>query len=63
MIELPKFILPELLAKANDNVLSVHILRNWTRERIVNFATHLLGDECQKCIANKNKSPGIKPQK
>ena len=27
--------------------ITPHILRNWDRERIVRFAKHLLGDECQ----------------
>ncbi len=25
------------------------ILREWSRERIVRFAAHLMGDECQEC--------------
>jgi len=29
--------------------ITPHILRNWDRERIVAFATHLLGDTCQGC--------------
>ena len=29
--------------------MRVHILRHWDRERIVRFAKHLLGDECQEC--------------
>jgi MinD superfamily P-loop ATPase len=30
------------------------ILTEWKRERIVNFATHLLGDKCQECAAKSN---------
>ena len=29
--------------------ITPHILRNWDRRRIVAFAKHLLGDECQEC--------------
>jgi hypothetical protein len=29
--------------------ITPHILRNWDRSRIVVFAKHLLGDECQEC--------------
>jgi len=29
--------------------ITPHILRNWDRGRIVNFANHLLGDVCQEC--------------
>jgi hypothetical protein len=29
--------------------ITPHILRNWDRSRIVGFAKHLLGDECQEC--------------
>jgi len=33
----------------NDTTaLAVKILRNWSRENIVRFATHLLGDKCQQ---------------
>ncbi len=29
--------------------ITPHILRHWSRERIVRFAKHLLGDACQEC--------------
>jgi len=32
-----------------DERITPHILRNWPRERIVQFAKHLLGDVCQAC--------------
>jgi hypothetical protein len=32
-----------------DAAITPHILRNWSRDRIVAFAKHLLGDECQDC--------------
>jgi len=32
-----------------DAAIAPHILRNWSRDRIVEFAKHLLGDECQDC--------------
>jgi hypothetical protein len=32
-----------------DAAIAPHILRNWDRKRIVVFAKHLLGDECQNC--------------
>lgn len=32
-----------------EDRIAPHILRNWDRERIVRFAKHLLGDECQQC--------------
>ena len=32
-----------------DAAIAPHILRHWSRERIVAFAKHLLGDECQGC--------------
>lgn len=33
----------------DDGRLTVHILRNWDREKTVRFAKHLLGDKCQVC--------------
>ena len=32
-----------------ETFMRTHILRYWSRERIVRFAKHLMGDECQKC--------------
>ena len=32
-----------------ETFMRTHILRHWDRERIVRFAKHLLGDECQEC--------------
>ena len=32
-----------------DAILTVNILRHWDREKIENFAKHLLGDKCQVC--------------
>jgi hypothetical protein len=34
--------------------ITPHILRNWDRSRIVGFAKHLLGDECQECQKHNN---------
>jgi hypothetical protein len=33
--------------------ITPHILRRWDRKRIVAFAKHLLGDECQSCHTPK----------
>lgn len=30
-----------------ESVLTIHILRNWNREKIETFAKHLLGDNAQ----------------
>ena len=37
--------------------ITPHILRNWDRARIVAFAKHLLGDECQACL--KHNAPVV----
>ena len=34
---------------AFESAITPHILRHWSRERIVTHAKHLLGDECQGC--------------
>jgi hypothetical protein len=34
---------------AFESAITPHILRHWSRERIVRFAKHLLGDACQGC--------------
>lgn len=34
---------------AFESAATRHILRHWSRERIVAHAKHLLGDECQGC--------------
>ena len=33
----------------DEPVVRTHIMREWDREKIVNFALHLLGDRCQEC--------------
>ena len=38
-----------------ESRITPHILRNWNRERIVRFAKHLLGDECQECPKHNTK--------
>lgn len=44
--------------------ITPHILRNWDRERIVRFAKHLLGDECQECPKHNTHIDGrISPPK
>jgi hypothetical protein len=40
-----------------EHRIRVHILRQWSRERIVKFATHLLGDQCQQCAAVIGETP------
>ena len=37
-----------------ETPILAHILRNWERSKIVQFALHLLGDECQKCWERKS---------
>ena len=32
-----------------ETEITIHILRNWDRTKIVNFCKHLLGDTCQNC--------------
>jgi hypothetical protein len=31
------------------------VLEEWSRERIVKFCTHLMGDKCQECAAQQLK--------
>lgn len=38
------------LALDNETQMTVHILRNWDKDKIDRFAKHLLGDKCQSCI-------------
>lgn len=38
------------VARDFDERITPHILRNWSRERIIRFAKHLLGDACQECM-------------
>jgi hypothetical protein len=37
------------VADNEDGRLTVHILRNWPKDKINTFAKHLLGDTCQRC--------------
>lgn len=34
----------------DEQAIRTLILTEWDRERIVRFATHLMGDKCQECI-------------
>jgi len=36
-------------SKLTETEITIHILRNWDRNKIVNFCKHLLGDTCQNC--------------
>ena len=59
MIEEPNLIPIDLICQGQEKYITAHILRNWERDRIERFALHLLGDECQKCAAEKKESPAI----
>lgn len=39
----------------SEAVLVENILRHWSREKIVRFAKHLLGDVCQECPQHDNE--------
>jgi|GEM_PF-281559 len=39
----------------DENRLSLHILKHWDRDKIVRFATHLMGDKCQRCSIKEGK--------
>ena len=39
-----------------EKEFTTHILRNWSRERIVAFCNHLLGDAAQEASEVKNKT-------
>ena len=34
----------------SEEGIRAHILRSWTRDKVIRFAKHLLGDECQNKI-------------
>lgn len=34
----------------SEEAIRAHILRNWTRDHVMRFAKHLLGDECQNKV-------------
>jgi len=36
-------------SKLTETEITIHILRNWDRKKIVSFCKHLLGDICQNC--------------
>jgi len=36
------------------------ILEEWSRKRIVKFCTHLMGDRCQRCVAEEEAAPAVK---
>lgn len=53
---LERIVVGEALNILNDRtVVATHIMRNWDRETIESFATHLLGDKCQECWAAKER--------
>lgn len=38
---------PITMQEHNEEYFQAFILNNWSREKTINFAKHLLGDECQ----------------
>lgn len=42
----------------DETTLTVNILRLWPRDKVIQFAQHLLGEDCQKCYKYK-KNEGI----
>ncbi len=38
------------IIEANEECIRAHILRNWPRDKVIRFAKHLLGDECQNKV-------------
>ena len=37
----------QIIIQTEEEYFTAIILRNWNREKIIRFAKHLLGDECQ----------------
>lgn len=37
----------QIIIQTEEEYFRTFILRNWSREKIIKFAKHLLGDECQ----------------
>lgn len=42
-------ILKKVFMCEDETMMRVHIQREWDREKIINFALHLMGDKCQGC--------------
>jgi hypothetical protein len=45
----------EVQLDVDEAIIRNLILTEWSRERIVKFATHLLGDKCQECVLEENR--------